>query len=61
VTNLAGQPIASITTCAHLEPGRCDPELRNGSAYPRCVIGGPAERVAYAAVHLANLSPVPGS
>ena len=45
VTNFAGQPLEAIITCAHLAPG---PTTRGGSAYPRCVLGGPAERAAYA-------------
>jgi hypothetical protein len=46
VTDFAGHPLKAITTCAHLEPGRVTGE---GSAYPRCVLGGRAERAAYAA------------
>ena len=57
VTNATGVPLASVITCAHLEVGRLDPVLRNGSAYARCVLGGPAERQAYAVAHL---PPPPG-
>ena len=49
VTNFAGQPLASVITCAHLAP--C-PTSRGGSAYPRCVLWGPAERAAYAQADL---------
>lgn len=46
VTDFAGHPLEAIATCAHLEPCKV---TRGGSAYARCVLGGPAERAAYAA------------
>jgi hypothetical protein len=48
LTDFAGHPLEAIITCEHLEPGQM---TRGGgeSSYPRCVLGGPAERAAYAA------------
>jgi hypothetical protein len=46
VTDFTGNPLGAIITCAQLEPGQVS---RGGSSYPRCLLGGPAERAAYAA------------
>jgi hypothetical protein len=46
VTDFTGKPLEAIISCSHLEAGQLG---RGGSAYPRCMLGGPAERAAYAA------------
>jgi len=46
VTDFAGNPLGAILSCAHLEAGQVG---RGGSSYPRCLLGSPAERAAYAA------------
>jgi hypothetical protein len=49
VMDLRGNKLAAIITCSHLFAE----QLRtSGSAYARCMLGGPAERAAYAAGHL---------
>jgi hypothetical protein len=49
VSDMSGKPLQAIVTCLHLRPGLRTP---TGSAYPQCAIGGPAERVAFAAYHI---------
>jgi hypothetical protein len=46
VSDFTGNPLGAIISCSHLEPGQVS---RGGSSYPRCLLGGPAERAAYAA------------
>jgi hypothetical protein len=55
VTDFGGNPLGAIISCTHLEAGQIS---RGGSSYPRCVLGGPAERAAYAA---SNQEPPQGS
>jgi hypothetical protein len=45
VTDFGGNPLEAIISCAHLEAGQVS---KGGSSYPRCALGGPAERAAYA-------------
>jgi hypothetical protein len=45
MTDFGGRPLGAIVSCAHLEP--C-PSSTGASAYARCLLGGPAERAAYA-------------
>ena len=46
VANYSGNPLESVITCVHLGIGAL---ARFGSSYPRCMLGGPAERAAFAA------------
>jgi hypothetical protein len=46
VTDFTGSPLEAVISCTHLEVGQVS---RSGSSYPRCSLGGPAERAAYAA------------
>jgi hypothetical protein len=46
VTDLEGRPMEAIITCAHLAIGVL---ARFGSSYPRCLLGAPADRAAFAA------------
>ena len=46
LTDFAGNPMGAIISCTHLEPHLLS---KGGSSYPRCQLGGPAERAAYAA------------
>ena len=51
VTDFAGNPLEAIITCAHLGIGRLS---RFGSSYPKCMVGGPAERATFAAAQNGN-------
>ena len=44
VTDFAGNRLAAVISCVHLEAGQVS---RGGSSYPRCAVGGPAERARY--------------
>jgi hypothetical protein len=44
VTDMQGKALEAVITCAHLSIGLM---ARFGSSYPRCTIGGPAERAAF--------------
>jgi hypothetical protein len=46
VTDFSGNPLEAVITCVHLGIGKLS---RFGSSYPRCMLGGPAERLAFAA------------
>ena len=48
VMDLRGNPLKAIVTCVHLEASQTK---ESGSAYPRCLLGGPSERAQYAAEH----------